>query len=210
MVSYNGCYKIDIYDIDSWKGAIKMKKTVIISAMALTLVALPAVGAYAEIVDTVNVTVSPSCTFAREGYASGGVTNNPSHKNGADGHWSTTAGDNTVTATRNGGTATTSLGTSQFKVVCNNAAGYRVTVATEDLVNGTYSIPANTTYSTSVSGWSPIVGSTKIANGGTVKQETSTTAGSVFEVGYGVGLSPVQAAGTYTNDAAATYTLTQL
>lgn len=190
-----------------------MRKRIAIgmAVLPVTLAALPVVGAFADITDSVVATVEASCTFAREAYASGGVTNNTSHKNGADGTWSTTAGENALSTTRLNGTVTTDLGTSQFKVICNNASGYSVTVATADLsAGGSLTIPANTTYSASVSGWSPIVNGTKIANGGTIKTESVVTTGTVFEVGYGVGISSSQAAGTYTNASAAVYSLTQL
>ena len=186
-----------------------MKKRLVAGAMvSLALAGVPVLGAFASETDTVTVTVSASCTFARQAYSSGGVTNNTSHKNGTDGTWSTTAGNNTLSATRSNGTVTTALGTSQFKVICNNSAGYKVTVATTALTSGTLSIPSNTTYSASVSGWSPLVGTTKQANGATVKTESTTTSGTTFEVGYGVGISTTQAAGTYSGTA--TYTLATL
>ena len=185
-----------------------MKKSLSVGIATLALATMPAFSAFANEVDTVNVTVSPSCTLARQAYSSGGVTNNTSHKNGTDGTWSTTSGENSLSTTRSNGTVTTALGTSQFKVVCNNAAGYKVTVATTALTTGSLSIPANTTYSASISGWSPLTGTTKIANGGTVQTESTTTAGSTFEVGYGVGISTTQAAGTYSGTA--TYTLATL
>lgn len=186
-----------------------MKKGIVTgSVAALALTVLPVASVFATEVDTVNVTVSPSCTLARQAYASGGVTNNTSHMNGTDGTWSTTAGENKLSATRANGTVTTGLGTSQFKVVCNNASGYKVTVATTALTSGSLSIPSNTSYSASASGWSPIVDTEKIANGGTVRTESATTAGTTFEVGYGVGISATQAAGTYSGTA--TYTLATL
>lgn len=187
------------------------KKLVAAGMVAVALAVVPVLGAFASEIDTVSVTVSASCTLARENYASGGVTNNQSHKNGADGAWSTTAGDNTLNTTRTNGTVTTSLGTSQFKVVCNNNAGYKVTVGTTSLsVSGGSQtpIPNNTTYSATVSGWSPIVETVKKVNNDTVKTESTTTAGTIFEVGYGVGISATQAAGTYTGTA--TYTLATL
>ena len=186
-----------------------MKKSLVVgTAVSLALAGVPVLGAFASETDTVTVTVSASCTFARQAYSSGGVTNNTSHKNGTDGTWSTTAGNNTLSATRSNGTVTTALGTSQFKVICNNSAGYKVTVATTALTSGSLSIPSNTTYSASVSGWSPLVGTTKQANGATVKTESTTTSGTTFEVGYGVGISTTQAAGTYSGTA--TYTLATL
>lgn len=188
-----------------------MKKSIIIGATSLALAAVPIAGVFADFTDTVNVTINESCTLTREAYASGGVQNNPSHKNGTGGTWSTTAGTDTLNATMTNGTVQASLGSSQFKVVCNRAGGYKVTVATTSLSTGGTSpltIPNNTTYSASVSGWSPVSSGTKLTNGGTVNTVTSPTAGTTFEVSYGVGVSTSQAAGTYTGTA--TYSLTGL
>ena len=188
-----------------------MNKKVIAGVLVAAFATIPAVGAFADFTDTINVTISPSCTLTRQAYSSGGVTNNTSHKNGTGGTWSTTAGTDTLSATMSNGTTQANLGSSQFKVVCNNQAGYKVTVATTSLsvASGTQTaIPNNTTYSASVSGWSPVSGSTKLVNGGTVKTEAATTSGTTFEVSYGIGISSTQAAGTYSGTA--TYSLTTL
>lgn len=189
-----------------------MKKKVIVAGVAsLGLAVLPMAGAFADLTDTLSVTINESCTFTRKAYASGGVTNNTSHKNGTGGTWSTTANTDTLSATIANGTLKDSLGSSQFNVVCNRATGYKVTVATTSLSTGGTSpitIPNNSTYSASVSGWSPVSGSTKLTNGSTVNTASATTAGTAFEVSYGVGLSTSQAAGTYTGTA--TYSLTGL
>lgn len=187
-----------------------MKKLVIAGAASLALAAVPTIGAFASLTDTINVTISQSCKLERKAYASGGVTNNASHKNG-DGTWSTTAGTDSLSATRSNSSVTTSLGSSQFNVICNKAGTYSVTVATTSLSttgSSPLTIPNNTTYSASVSGWSPIYGTTKLTNGSTVMSFSSTTAGTAFEVAYGVGISPVQAAGSYSGTA--TYSLTGL
>ena len=198
-----------------------MKKTLIAGMASLALAVVPVASVFADAstyTDTVQVTVSDGCTsassFTRAAYSSGGVTNNTSHKNGTDGTWSTTANTDTLSATRSNGTVTYALGSSQFKVICNNAGGYKVTVATTSLTGptGTTAIPNNSTFSASVSGWAPMSAAsssaTKYTNGSTVKTESTTTAGTTFEVFYGVGISATQAAGTYTGTA--TYSLTKL
>ena len=186
-----------------------MKKNLMIGAASLVLAAVPMAGAFADFTDTVNVTINQSCTLTRKAYSTGGVTNNTSHKNGTGGTWSTTAGEDVLSATMTNGTTQANLGSSQFNVVCNKAGSYSVTVATTALTSGSsLSIPNNTTYSASVSGWSPVSGSTKLTNGGTVKSFSAVTAGTDFEVSYGVGISSTQAAGTYSGTA--TYSLTGL
>lgn len=186
-----------------------MKKLLVTGAAAAALAVMPVVSVFAaNPVDTVSVTINESCTFTREAYSSGGVTNNTSHKNGTGGTWSTTANTDTLSATMTNGSTQANLGSSQFKVVCNHATGYKVTVATTSLGTGTTAIPNNTTYSAEVSGWSPVSGSTKLTNGSTVKTESTTTAGTTFEVSYGVGISRTQQAGTYSGTA--TYSLTNI
>ena len=189
-----------------------MKKSLAIGMISLALAAAPALTVAAAEVDNISVTVSASCTLARQAYASGGVTNNTSHKNGTDGTWSTTAGNNTLSATRSNSTVTYALGSSQFKVVCNNASGYNVSVATTALVHSvtnTITIPNNNNFSASVSGWAPLsaarASGIKYTNGAVVKTESTTTSGTTFEIFYGVGISASQAAGTYTGTA--TYTI---
>lgn len=183
-------------------------KKLIIGVASLALAVVPAVGAFADFTDTINVTINESCTLSRKAYTSGAVTNNPSHKNGTGGTWSTTAGTDTLSTTMSNGTVYGSLGYSQFEVVCNRVGGYKVTVATTALTATGASIPNNNTYSASVSGWSPVSGSTKLTNGSTVNTTTSPTASTVFEVSYGVGVSATQAAGSYSGTA--TYSLTGL
>ena len=183
-------------------------KKIIVGVTSLALAAVPMVGAFADFTDTINVTISESCTLSRKAYASGGVSNNPSHKNGTGGTWSTVANTDTLSTTMSNGTVYNTLGYSQFEVACNRVGGYKVTVATTALSITGASIPNNTTYSASVSGWSPVSGSTKLTNGSTVNTETSPTSGTTFEVSYGVGVSATQAAGTYSGTA--TYSLTGL
>ena len=188
-----------------------MNKKFVAGAVVMALSAVPAMGVFADHVDTINVTVSGNCTLTRQAYTTGGVTNNTSHKNGTDGTWSTTANTDTLSVSMANGTVNENLGSSQFKVVCNNLNGYTVSVATTSLsvASGSQTpIPNNTTYDATTSGWSPIVGTTKLTNGGTVKTEATTTAGTTFEVKYGVGISPAQAAGTYSGTA--TYSISQL
>lgn len=195
-----------------------MKKALIAGVASLALAAMPVVASFAdEVVDTITVNVSPSCTLSRLEYQSGGVANNTSHKNGTEssksisGAWSTKAGEDTLAISAVNGSVSENLGNSQFKVVCNNQKGYDVTVETTALTGATsqLTIPNNTTYSASVSGWSPIIvagqgvtAGTKLVDGGTVSTlSNATTAGATVEVKYGVGISSTQAADTYTGTA---------
>ncbi len=190
-----------------------MKKAIIAGAASAVLAAMPVMGVFAATgdgattgssayTDNLNVTIDTACTFAREAYTSGGVENNATHKNGA-GTWAADTLSKTVT-----NSSLTDLGSSQFKVVCNNTAGYKITVGTTGLTSGTNSIPNNTTYTNAISGWSPVFGTTKLVDGDTVKSVAATTDNDTFEVSYSVGVSSTQQAGTY--EGSATYTFAQL
>ena len=192
-----------------------MKKAIIAGAASAVLAAMPVLGVFADgattgsssYTDTIHVNINKSCTFAREAYTSGGVEGNASHKNNG-GTWGNAAATyDTLTATVTNSSLTT-LGSSQFKVVCNNTAGYRITVETTGLTSSGNTIPNNTTYSNSVSGWSPVYGSTKLVNGSTLKTVEATTDNDTFEVSYSVGVSATQQAGEY--EGSATYTFAQL
>lgn len=191
-----------------------MKKTLILGAVSAALAALPVVACFAEVVDIVSVTVNPSCTIARLAYGSDGTGEEGSHKNGTGtiaGTWG--SANSTLTVTMSNGTTTPTnapLGTSRFNVTCNDPDGYRVSVTTTDLtVDGTdLTIPASTTYSATTSGWGVIYnGAIYASTEGTtlVNAAGVTTGGTAYEVGYGVGISSNQAAGTYTGTA--TYTV---
>lgn len=202
------------------------KKVLVGSIASLALAMVPMMGVFAATTqtDTISVTIGDNCALSRKAFTNGGASGNTTHINGTDGTWST----DTLSATRSNSTVTTALGGSQYNVVCNNVAGYKVTVAVSKLsytVSGTEkaNIPANTNYSASASGWSPLTGctvgssspytfscssATKVANGATVSTASSATAGTSFIMGYGVGISSTQAAGTYSGTAV--YTLTKL
>ena len=200
-----------------------MKKALVAGIVSMTLAVMPAISAFADgesFTDTINASVGDNCDFSRLAQA-GGVDNNDSHVNGEQAAWATTEGTDSLSMTLAGGTLAMDLGTSQFKVVCNNAGGYEVTVDVSDLeytVEGVVraSIPANTTYSASLSGWSPVLGcngtdcsgGTRLASGATVSSLAGVTSGTTFIVGYGVGLAPAQPAGTYVGTAE--YSFTQL
>lgn len=190
-----------------------MKKIIAIGASTVALAALPAMAAFATVdpvQDTINITINPSCTLTRAAYSTGGTGTDSSHKNGTGtgaGSWSA----DTLSAIMSSGTVNENLGSSQFRVVCNKFGSYSVTVATTSLAvsGGSQTpIPNNTTYSASVSGWSPIYDTTKKINGDTIKSYSASTEGDTFEVTYGAGISATQATGTYTGTA--TYSLTDI
>ena len=192
-----------------------MKKALIAGAVSAVLAALPVAMSFADVVDEVSVTVNESCTIARLAYADG-VGEESSHKNGTgaiSGTWGSS--NSTLTATMSNGSATpidAPLGTSRFNVMCNDKDGYKLSVATSDLTAGNnLTIPANANYSATSSGWGVIYnGNIYADNSGVilVSVANTTTAGTAYEVGYGVGISGVQAAGTYTGTA--TYTVAGL
>lgn len=181
-----------------------MKKTLIAGAASLALAAMPVVGVFAATTqtDNISVTVNNNCALTA------------AHTNGSSkGTWSS----NTLSVTMDPGSVDYNIGKTTLTITCNYASGYKVTVATTDLVNGTYSIPAYTTtaYSNSVTGWAPANGSTSTAtkykSGDVVKQQSTQVSGATADVYYGVGISGTQAAGTYTSGTnAATYTLAAL
>lgn len=189
-----------------------MKKTLAVGAMVLGVTLLPMASAFADETDTLTVNIAAACTLSREAYATGGVTNNTSHKNGTGsvaGTWSTTEGTNTLSVSMVGGNTTDNLGSSQFKVLCNSdSATYHLNIATTPLAYGEIdSIPNITNYSASTSGWAPIINSTKYTNGQYITATSSST-GTVYEVNYGVGVSVSQTAGTY--EGTATYSVTMV
>ncbi|MBR3132092.1 hypothetical protein IKG33_01625 [Candidatus Saccharibacteria bacterium] len=183
-----------------------MKKKIAIGLAAVALAAMPMLNVMAigeSFTDTIVITINDSCTFARHGTTP--------HTNG-DGTWGSGATADTLSATRSLSSLSNNLGKSTFIVGCNLATGYKVTVATTALVHGTtnsITIPNNTTYSASASGWSPKstngTGGTRYVNNNTVNtNSTPVAANTSFDVYYGVGISATQAAGTYTGTA--TYT----
>ena len=191
-----------------------MKKALIAGVTSAVLAALPVAMSFAATTDevTASVKVNTSCTIARLAYGSGGVGEGSSHKNGTgsvSGTWGTS--NSTLTATVSNGFATpvdTPLGKSNFNVTCNDPDGYTLKVATSNLTaGGDLVIPANANYSASVSGWGVIYNGSVYANteGVTLVSVQSSTNGTAYEVGYGVGISGSQAAGTYTGTA--TYTV---
>ena len=192
-----------------------MKTAIIAGAASVVLAAMPVMGVFAEggattgsstYTDNLSVKIDTACTFARQAYSTGGVENNTTHKND-QGTWATDTLSATVT-----NSSLTSLGSSNFKVVCNNTDGYTITVATTGLTSGDNTIPNNDTYTNAVSGWSPVYSGTKLVGNtetpATVKTVEATTDIDTFEVSYSVGVSSTQQAGTYSGSA--TYTFAQL
>lgn len=190
-----------------------MKKAIIAGATSAVLAAMPVMGVFAatgdgattgssQYTDNLSVKIDTACTFAREAYTSGGLENNASHKNG-QGTWAT----DTLSATLTNSSLST-LGSSNFKIVCNNTAGHQIVVTTTGLTSGDNSIPNNTTYTNAISGWSPVYEGTKLTNNSVVISENTTTDNTTFEVSYGIGISSTQQAGTYTGTAV--YTFSQL
>ena len=183
-----------------------MKRKIMIGTIAATLAVLPTTGVFAatSVTDSLSITVSNNCAITS------------AHTNGASkGTWD----GNTLSATFTPGTVDYNIGKTTLTITCNYASGYKVTVATGDLTNSSsssYKIPAytGTSYSASVTGWAPANGSTssatKYKSGDTVKSQSAQVTGATVDVYYGAGVSGTQAAGTYTNNSAAVYTLSSL
>lgn len=121
-----------------------MKKLAIAGA-SLALAAMPVVGVFAadntEVVDTVTVTVSPSCTFRASGT---GTLNGTYTATGANGE---------AVSPSTSGDSGTNVHT--FNVFCNNNKGYTVNATARDLTNIDSATPAITdvfTYKADLSG----------------------------------------------------------
>ena len=107
-----------------------MKKVLIAGAASVALAAMPVLGVFAvddqDVTDTIQVTVSPSCTFSQ---------------GGGDATYSVT-GTNASGAVN---PVNNSSNVHTFTVFCNNNAGYKVS-ATATALNQTPSISANFAY----------------------------------------------------------------
>jgi hypothetical protein len=179
-----------------------MKKQVL-GVVVLALSIIPAVGAFATnpdpLTDTINLTVSQSCTLARK------VSNSGSYVTSAT----------TYSQSMDPNTLNDNFGTSMLRVICNNAAGFTVTADFSAFTGTGTSI--NYTSSTAPSAgsgtWTTVKGTssatTMIATGSAVISATAVTSssGKTQQVTYKVGTAPDQAKGSYS--ATATYTLTQ-
>lgn len=174
------------------------KKVVAITASSFVLAALPVVGVFAADVttatDTINVTVSPSCTL--------GVTEGKA-----------------VTGTVANGTTKEDLAGSTFSISCNDASGWHLTavgagtnkeddVAALATAGGAQSISTSATISAETSSWGFKLAGTGVEKtyqsfaavpktATTVAKGTTTVAANEITTTYGVGISASQAAGTY-------------
>lgn len=108
-----------------------MKKLAIAGA-SLALAAMPVVGVFAvddlDVVDTIKVTVQPSCTFRASGTGTLDGTYTDSGVNGAS-----------VTPKTSGEQGTN---VHTFNVFCNNNKGYTVSASAQDLTNIDSASPA--------------------------------------------------------------------
>lgn len=132
-----------------------MKKSIIAAgAASVALAAMPIVGAFAafsggDFTDIIQTTVDDSCTFGRGTQAAHATSDYHGTTTGAwnvnkDETGTDTPGTDTLSpaitvtphAAEAGATETT-LGSSNFYVVCNDTDGYQVSVTTSALTNGT-------------------------------------------------------------------------
>ena len=182
-----------------------MRKVIAAGLVSVAVAVLPVASSFAatSVTDVLSITVDDSCSISASSRSN----------TGGDGTWT----GNTLSANRTVGSVSYNLGSTTFSVTCNDPDGYMVTVATQNLMSGSNSIPAysGTAYSASVSGWAPANGSTssatKYKNGDVVDDGTGIVAnGRTFTIYYGVGISPTHQAGTYTSNSAAVYTLTKI
>lgn len=172
-----------------------MKKLAIAGA-SLALAAMPVVGVFAadniSLEDSLTITVSDNCAFTRE------------------------SGTGSYTASMAPNDLNASVGSSQYKVVCNNAKGYSVGAVFTGLT-GNQTTPETITYSattpTAGSGtWTAAktVSAGNIAPSGGVlmsNEGTTSASGDTETVTYKVSTTSTQAAGSYTGKA--TYTFVQ-
>ncbi len=198
------------------------------SLVALGLAALPVAGVFAAssggpFTDTLSVTISNACTFARGSTAHAkGTTGGTSATD--TGTWS----DDTLSGTIAAGTAWSDFGTSNFNVVCNNAEGWKVTASSTtsfELVGGTTTSEkiglgtvgddtAAWSYTPSTSDSDVTAGTANGAKASTpdyvVAQSTKTTtaSGRDFSVKYGVSVNHTLSDQSYTGTI--TYTFAQL
>lgn len=193
-----------------------MKKSIIAAgAASVALAAMPVVGAFAAFTggpftDVIQTTIGETCTFARGATA-----------HGAGETWTTDTTVTTkdtlsaVTITPAAGEAT--LGTSNFRVVCNDTDGYKVTVGTNPLALPTGTTQVHTwAYNAGAAPSSPTASYWRIGSTGDgvdlsnniVSTKASAEDGKDFTVTYYAYAITGQDAGTYS--AEVTYTAAQL
>ena len=174
-----------------------MNKKITAGVAALALSMAPVAGVLAvdctgdggSLTDNISLTISGGCTFTRSAPTSG---------NGSNG---------TFTLSMNWNAVNTSL-TETFKVVCNDAAGFKVTgTFTSFTSTGKTAIAYSTTTPTAGSGtWTATKGAasatTNMTSGssGNLMSETSgtSTSGKTQQVTYKIGTGAQQERGSYT------------
>lgn len=192
-----------------------MKKALIAGAASLAVAAMPVVGVFAadtdvtSKTDTINVTIGEICTLVGETAHGAGT---------AEGATAWTADKLTVTATNI--KQYPNIGTSTFKVTCNNNNGFSLTAVTNDLagkeenlVADNVVIPAKADFSSAASGYALKVGTGEWMIGtAETEAEILTADAPVNEqsvtVTYGLGIDEMQDAGTY--EGTVVYSLAQL
>ena len=171
---------------------IKMKKLAIAGA-SLALAAMPVVGVFATdpaaVEDTITITVSETCTFTR------------------------TTGNGNYTATMSTNALNSSVGSSTFTAVCNNASGFSVSATPTALAGPTGSDAINYSATTPTAGsgsWTATkteVAGNIAATNGVLMTAAGTTTGQTETVTYQVSTRANQAKGDY--EGTMTYQLTQ-
>ena len=150
-----------------------MKKLAIV-ASSVALAAMPVVGVFAaddlDVVDTIKVTVQPSCTFRASGSSTLDATYTASGANGATVNPSTGSENPTNVHT--------------FNVFCNNNKGYTVSATAQDLANidsaspaieDTFAYKASLSGLTTTGGWNAAIAG--VTSGVTAAQLPNSTAG---------------------------------
>ena len=191
-----------------------MKKTVIATgAVAAALAAMPALGAFADVTDTVILTINGSCTI-------GQTQGSPVQGGGVEVKEENAVNNQLYTWDADGSQGGT------LKVTCNDASGWNVkavgastgTPVTSMVgTSGGTTIATGTAESGATSNWMFKVAGTNTVSGyqswsaipaTATKVATSTTAVSeaAINTGYQVWVSATQEAGTYTGKV--TYTVT--
>ena len=200
-----------------------MKKSIVAAGVsAVALAAMPAVGVFADTtsqVDTLSVQLQTTCTIDSATHAPGTASQATS--------WS----GNTLTATAVAGAAYNNIGTTTFKVICNNAKGWNITTdgasvslvgqttTDESIPNGT--VTANTdawSFTPSQDGAGLTLGAANaspvatygLTEAAAESKDSAATgnAGKTFVVTYGVSTSNAISAQTY--EGSITYTLNQI
>ena len=170
-----------------------MKKSIIAAgAASVALAAMPVLGAFADIQDTITVTVSQYCTFqssaANDSYtasvAAGGLK-----------EWTAAEDANpmAVACTTPYTITPTMTSLADQNLDASTAIVYSATPATtgSKTWSAAYTLSGDHTGSGAITSGSAITGSAA----------TTSTDGDVYKISYKVGLDPAQPAGTYTGTA---------